>query len=157
MLKGHKTGKKATFRLRCQMILLSDQGRKIDQIADILCCNRQSVVKWFNRYERLGIDGLHTAQGPGRPPIVRIDNRKQIDQIECIVEQHPQKLNLARAQIELALGRPISQRSLRRLLKKRLALEAIPPSACQTTLPGGGESRPGSSPTAVLVGFAGLH
>ena len=118
LLKGHKTGKKATFRLRCQMILLSDQGRKIDQIADILCCNRQSVVKWFNRYERLGIDGLHTAQGPGRPPIVRIDNRKQIDQIECIVEQHPQKLNLARAQIELALGRPISQRSLRRLLKK---------------------------------------
>ena len=45
LVLGPKTGKKATFRLRCQMIIFSDQGGKIDQIADILRCNRQSVVK----------------------------------------------------------------------------------------------------------------
>lgn len=118
LIAGHKTGKKATFRLRCQMILLSDQGRKIPDIADILGCNRQSVVKWFDRYEQAGLDGLHTAKGPGRPAIVRIDNRGEVDQIERIVEEHPQKLDLARERIEAALGKKMSQQTLRRLLKK---------------------------------------
>lgn len=115
---GHKTGKKATFRLRCQMILLSDRGRKIPDIADILGCNRQSVVKWLDRYERAGLDGLHTAKGPGRPAIIRIDNRKEVDQIERIVEDHPQKLDLARERIERELGKKMSQQTLRRFLKK---------------------------------------
>lgn len=118
LIVGHKTGKKATFRLRCQMILLSDQGRKIPDIADILDCNRQSVVKWFDRYEQAGLAGLHTAKGPGRPAIVRIDNRREVDQIERIVEEHPQKLDLARERIEAVLGKKMSQQTLRRLLKK---------------------------------------
>lgn len=71
------------------MILLSDQGRKIPDIADILDCNRQSVVKWFDRYEQAGLAGLHTAKGPGRPAILRIDNRREVDQIERIVEPPP--------------------------------------------------------------------
>lgn len=118
LVEGHKRGNKATFRLRCQMILLSDQGRKIPDIADILVCNRQSVVKWFDRYEKDGLAGLHTAKGPGRPAIVRIDNRKEVDQIERILEEHPQKLDVARERIEAALGKKMSQRTLRRLLKK---------------------------------------
>ena len=113
LVLGHKTGKKATFRLRCQMVIFSDQEGKIDQIADILRCNRQSVVKWFNRYESLGIDGLHTAQGPGPPAVVRTDNRKEVDLIERIVEEHPQKLD-----VERELGKKMSQRTLRRFLKK---------------------------------------
>lgn len=118
LVAGHKTGKKATFRQRCQMILLSDQGRKIPDIADILGCNRQSVVKWFDRYEQIGLNGLHTAKGPGRPAIVRIDNHREVDQIERIVEEHPQKLALALERIEAALGKKMSQHTLRRLLKK---------------------------------------
>ncbi|HEV7346882.1 helix-turn-helix domain-containing protein [Telluribacter sp.] len=118
LVEGHKRGNKATFRLRCQMILLSDRGRKIPDIADILGCNRQSVVKWLNRYENAGLEGLNTAKGPGRPAIVRIDNRKEVDQIERIVEEHPQKLDVARAQIEATLGKKMSQQTLRRLLKK---------------------------------------
>lgn len=118
LVEGHKRGKKATFRLRCQMILLSDRGRKIPDIADILGCNRQSVVKWFDRYEKDGLDGLNTAKGPGRPAIVRIDNRKEVDQIERIVEEHPQKLDVARERIEATLGKKMSQQTLRRLLKK---------------------------------------
>jgi len=133
LVEGHKRGKKATFRLRCQMILLSDQGRKISDIADISGCNRQSVVKWFDRYEKAGLAGLHTAQGPGRPAIVRIDNRKEVDQIERIVEEHPQKLDVARERIEAALGKKMSQRTLRRLLKKTAgagnAFDAVHPSA----------------------------
>lgn len=59
------------------MILLSDRGRKIPDIADML-------------------GGLHTAKRPVRPAIVRIDNRKEVDQIERIVEEHPQKLDVVR-------------------------------------------------------------
>jgi transposase len=130
LVLGHKTGKKATFRLRCQMIIFSDQGGKIDQIADILRCNRQSVVKWFNRYESLGIDGLHTADGPGRPAVVRTDNRKEVDLIERIVEEHPQKLDVARERIERELGKKMSQRTLRRFLKKMAGAGSASAAAC---------------------------
>jgi len=75
------------------------------------------VVKWFNRYESLGIDGLHTADGPGRPAVVRTDNRKEVDLIERIVEE-PQKLDVACERIERELGKKMSQRTLRRFLKK---------------------------------------
>ncbi len=125
LVAGHKTGHKATFRQRCQMILLSDQGLQIDRIADILCCDRQSVVRWFNRYQSAGLDGLHTVEGPGRPAIVRIDNRKEIDQIERIVENHPQKLDLAREQIETELGKKMSRDTLRRLLKKTVGAGSV--------------------------------
>ena len=57
----------------------------------------------FDRYEQAGLAGLHTAKGPGRPAIVRIDNRKEVDQIERIVEEHPQKLAVALERIEAAL------------------------------------------------------
>jgi len=122
LASGHKSGKKAAFRLRCHMILLSDQGFKIGEIADILCCDRQGVVKWFNRYQSQGVAGLHTAKGPGRPAIVRIDNRKEVDLIEQIVEEHPQKLAVARERIERELGKKMSGQTLRRLLKKTAGL-----------------------------------
>jgi hypothetical protein len=50
--------------------------------------------------------------------VVRTDNRKEVDLIERIVEEHPQKLDVARARIERELGKKMSQRTLRRFLKK---------------------------------------
>lgn len=82
LMKGWKTGKKHTFRSRCNMILLSNQGYGMVYIASMEGTTRQSVAGWFNRYEEYGIEGLRTGKGQGRPPIVRIDNKKATDKTE---------------------------------------------------------------------------
>ena len=78
----------------------------------------QTVANWLNRYEAGGIKGLHTVKGQGRPPIVRHDNQKAIDKIEELVERHPQKIDQALAEIQEFTGKPMSKRTLQRILKK---------------------------------------
>lgn len=122
---GHKSGKKATFRQRCHYILLSGQGKSIDEIAEIYQRNRVSITTWFNRYKSSGIEGLHTAKGRGRPAIVRIDNVSEVKQIEEWVEQSPQNLKPVLATIKKELGKQMNKRTLTRLLKKRLEVETL--------------------------------
>ena len=81
LFDGYKTGKKATYRQRCHLILLSDKGKTIDEIAEIMDFTRQTVGNWFSRFEEFGCQGLHTSKGGGRPPIFRIDNQQEIERI----------------------------------------------------------------------------
>ena len=125
--KGHKTGKKATFRQRCHYILLSGQGKRIEDIADIYQVARQTIAGWFDRFQTLGISGLHTAKGKGRPAIVRIDNEAEMTRIEKLVEENPQNLKPVLSAIQKEFGKTMSKRTLQRILKKKMALETIPP------------------------------
>jgi len=122
---GNKSGKKATYRQRCHYILLSAQGKSIDEIAEIYELNRVSITKWFDRYESQGLGGLHTAQGRGRPPIVRIDNISEVEKIEKWVKDSPQNLKPVLAKIKKELGKPMGHRSLVRLLKKKMDVETF--------------------------------
>lgn len=89
------------------------------KLLEIYRVGRNSVSTWFNRYESDGIGGLHTAVGKGRPSLVRIDNESEVKQIEKWVEDHPQNLNPVLDKIENELGKKMSKRTLKRLLKKR--------------------------------------
>ena len=57
--------------------------------------------------------GLRTRRGQGRPPIVRMDNRKVVDKIEQLVDKYPQKLDVALEKIEEYTGKPMSRKTLR--------------------------------------------
>jgi transposase len=119
---GPKTGKKHTFRSRCSMILRSDQGYTVSTIAELEDTTRQTIARWFNRYEDHGIDGLHTGKGRARPPIVRIDNKNMINKIEKLVEEYPQNLDQALIKIEEFTGQSMSRKTLQRVLKKTVGL-----------------------------------
>ena len=122
VLHNSKHGSTATFRQRCRLIHLSHQGYDIATLAELESLTRQSVAKWFNRYEADGIDGLRTRRGQGRPPIVRMDNRKVVDKIEQLVDKYPQKLDVALEKIEEYTGKPMSRKTLKRILKKTAGL-----------------------------------
>ena len=118
LLDGKKTGKSHLYRCRCNLILLSDQGYDMTQIASLESITRQTVANWFNRYEAGGIRGLQTTKGQGRPPIVRLDNKKEVNKIERLVKRHPQKLDQALEKIKATTGKSMSKKTLQRLLKK---------------------------------------
>lgn len=124
---GYKGGKKATFRQRCHIILLSNQGQDITQIAEIMGCSRQSIYAWFNRYEQDGIDGLHTARGGGRPPIFKLENQAETARVKEIVSRHPQQLKQALPILEKELYISTSKSTLVRFLKKTVG----PTSVCE--------------------------
>lgn len=54
--------------LRAQMVLLSDRGLSVPEIANIHECGSDVVRTWLHRYEREGVAGLEDEQRSGRPP-----------------------------------------------------------------------------------------
>ena len=45
-------------RYRAQAILLSNQGKNINELADIFGCKIRTIYRWFNRFESEKIEGV---------------------------------------------------------------------------------------------------
>jgi len=53
---------------RAQVILLSNQGYRAQEIAERLGMHERTARTWVNRFTRLGIPGLEEGPRSGRPP-----------------------------------------------------------------------------------------
>ena len=58
--------------LRAQMVLLSDRGRSVPEIAAIHRCGHDVVRTWLHRYRARGVAGLEDLPRSGRPPKDRL-------------------------------------------------------------------------------------
>ena len=54
-------------RLRTQAVLLSRQGRTVQEIGDIVGRNRSTVFRWLQAFDKRGLDALHPGKSPGAP------------------------------------------------------------------------------------------
>ena len=79
-------------RLRAHAVLLSDRRYKIDQLADILEADRDTVSIWLTNWEEHAFDGLSDAARPGRP---RKTSAKEDAMILRSVKRHPQQIGRA--------------------------------------------------------------
>lgn len=112
---GHRNGAGCAFRRRCQMILLKSQGRTSSQIAGIVGVCEMSVHNWVHRYLDYGMAGLETKPGRGRKAILQ---ESDLESVRQVVAEHRQRLSVAKAQLEQALGKSFSQDTLARFVKK---------------------------------------
>jgi len=64
----YRQTKDADLRSRCQMLLLSADGHRVGEIAELTLFYENSVLFWFDRYEAEGLDGLEDRPKSGRPP-----------------------------------------------------------------------------------------
>ncbi|MEA2583802.1 MAG: hypothetical protein QOF33_1887, partial [Thermomicrobiales bacterium] len=64
-LGRHAVGRVA---LRAQMVLLSDRGRRVPEIAAIHGCGPEVVRLWLHRYRDAGAAALPDRPRSGRPP-----------------------------------------------------------------------------------------
>ena len=53
--------------VRARVVLMSDDGKTVDEIVDDLGMVRSTVYRWRTRYERMGLDGLDDRYRSGRP------------------------------------------------------------------------------------------
>lgn len=116
---GYRTGKTHSFRQRCQMILLKSEKRTSMEVVGILGSCEMTVNNWLKRYSENGIEGLRTRPGRGRKAILQAAD---LEAVKRAVKQSRQKISVARAELEESLGKEFSHSSLKRYLKKTLAV-----------------------------------
>ena len=116
--KGYKTGRSIISK-RCHMILLKSESKSSREVASLLRTNEVSVNQWLARYKEQGIEGLETKTGQGRKPILNKETDEQ--KVKAAVQKERQRLKLAKAELESALDKQFSLKTLKRFLKKLTA------------------------------------
>jgi transposase len=81
IVEMRKYHQKARVRERAMMIELSNKGKSIDQITEIVGKNRDTVSTWLSNYEKSGITGLIDKSKPGRNPKVKDPVKTKIFEI----------------------------------------------------------------------------
>jgi transposase len=117
---GYRSSTSHAFRERCQMILLKSEKRTSAEIARFLGCHKITVNDWVNRFETEGIAGLETRPGRGRRAILQVAT--DLSLVRAAVQRSRQRISLAKAELEAELQKPFSTATLKRFLKKTIAV-----------------------------------
>jgi transposase len=118
--KGAKYGSTPSYRMRCQAILLKCEARTSSAIAAEIGCCEMSVNDWMKRFADQGMEGLKVAKGRGRKGI--LEQHGDLEAVRRAVVGGRQRIGLAKAELEKELGKEFSQLTLRRFLKKTVAV-----------------------------------
>ena len=113
--KGFGNSSNASYRKRCQIILLKAQGRTSKDVGKIVGVSNVTVNSWLNRYKSEGIGGLEIRKGRGRKPL--IDKEMDGESIKNWVRKHRQRVSLAQAEWEAETGKSVSGSTFHRFLK----------------------------------------
>ena len=108
--KGYREGKSHAVR----------QQRSSAEVAEILGCCEVVINTWMKRYESEGLAGLKTKAGRGRKAILH--ETEDLAQVRKAVQANRQRLSLAKADLEEALDKQLSTRTLERYVKKMLGV-----------------------------------
>lgn len=118
--KGYREGKTHSYRMRCKIILLKSERYPSLDVAEQLGCCEVVVNNWLKRYEQQGISGLETKEGRGRKPILDVEN--DLARVKESVKKHRQRISQAKAELEEALEKNFSQKTLSRYVKKMVVV-----------------------------------
>ncbi len=116
---GLEHGTTASFRRRCQMILLKSQKLPSAEVAQQVGCCEVVVNHWLKRFQSEGIAGLHLRKGRGRRAILQTTT--DLEAVRRAVQANRQRVSLAKAELEKELGKHFSTLTLQRFLKKTVA------------------------------------
>lgn len=132
--KGYLYGKNPVFRKHCHALLLSNQGKSVQAIMDILGVSRRNTVyDWMNRWEAEGVQGLQIKPGRGRKPKLRVEDDGLVQKIKEKLEQDAIKLSLMKSEIEDFMGVKMHDETLRRFLKNLTVVGAASVRACASS------------------------
>ncbi len=85
------------LRERAHAVLLSHRGYSLDQIADILGVQYQTVSNWIDQWEYYGITGLYKHHGGGATAIF---STEEVERFKELVKDEPRRIRHAKAVLE---------------------------------------------------------
>ena len=113
-----KSGKTAQERVRAHAILLSNDGKKSQEIADIFEVTQRTVFHWFKDYKVDGISSLKCSDGRGRKRLLNKDEHLEV--IKGYIEEYPHQPKKAYVMTMEKLEIKMSYMTFKRFLKKNL-------------------------------------
>ena len=60
-------------RHRAQALLLSNKGEQAGRLAEMLGYSLRTIYRWFDRFDKGQIEGIHDLKGRGRKPTLNRD------------------------------------------------------------------------------------
>ena len=109
----YKESKHHQVRQRAQCILFSYQGYTTKELSHMFKVTRITIYSWFNSWESLRFSGLYAKKGRGRPPILDLDQKKQVREWSKL---YPKNLNKIIYLVEKEFGLEISKATIKRIL-----------------------------------------
>jgi transposase len=106
---------KSRARKRAQIILLSNEGYKIDEIADIQRVRRNTVSSCIDRWETKGVAGLLDRQKKGRP---RKLTPKEEERALELIKKDRRNSKQAQSLLQKETGKEFSEWTFKRSLKR---------------------------------------
>lgn len=113
----YETSTKHHIRERCYSLLLSNQKHKIPAIAIMLNKHCDTIRRWFDQWQKDGLEGLKIKPGRGLKPILNVNNADVVDLIKKKVKEQPLKLNNILSAISEYVGLKVSKNVLKKFLK----------------------------------------
>lgn len=65
-------------RHRAQAVLLSNQGKSVNDLISIFGYSQRTIYRWFDRFSHDNINTLHDLGGRGRKPFFNIEKDEKI-------------------------------------------------------------------------------
>jgi len=81
MLRSTKIEKR--YSQRAHVVLLSIEGKKVEEIISLSGLSRPIVNKWRQRFRKLGIEGLKDSPRPGKPARISAEQKAKVIQLAC--------------------------------------------------------------------------
>jgi transposase len=116
-------------RRRAHSLLLSHRGWSIPHIAQFYQVDRRSVSTWIDRWQTLGLVGLYDQPSSGRPLLL---NDEEQHKVYDYLQQYPKDLKKVVQALEQETTKRVSTKTIKRLIKKTLYLEADQEISCQS-------------------------
>jgi len=115
----YKSSGNSLERKRSQCLLLSHQGKPINELAGIFGVSRLTITNWLDKWEAGGVGGIRF--GPGRGRKQKLAGIGQ-EQLEAYVEGHSRNLNAVVALLKEKHAVEVSSKTLQRFLKTQRLL-----------------------------------
>ena len=113
-----KNGKSKQERIRAHALILSNDGRKSQEIATIFDVTQRTVFQWFRDFKEQGLDSLSQQSGRGRK--TKLSVKKDLEIVKKHIEAHPHQPKKAYALTLEEIDTKISYNTFKRFLKKHL-------------------------------------
>lgn len=113
-----KNGKSKQERIRAHALILSNDGRKSQELATIFDVSQRTIFQWFKDFKEIGFDSLVQQSGRGRKN--KLSKEKDLVIVQKHIEAHPHQPKKAYALTLEEIDTKICYNTYKSFLKKYL-------------------------------------
>jgi transposase len=118
LLNESKYHDKPEYREKCRALMLNHAGVTIKQVAIHLQVHFVTIGNWIMDWEKDKFDSLARKKGQGCKAILVATDPVHIDCLDQAVSLHRQDIKGIKAELIKSLGKPMSNDTVKRFLKK---------------------------------------